>query len=77
MQIVVYLNSRYIAVIYDVIMHTAEQLQWQNFGQIYTHERHPYLALTGELWDVFRELYKENDRDISSALYLEGIHFHC
>ena len=39
MQIVIYLNSRYIAVIYDVIMHTAEQLQWQNFGQIYPNGR--------------------------------------
>ena len=27
----------------------------------------PYLDLTGELWVVFRELYSENDRDISRA----------
>ena len=27
----------------------------------------PYLALTGELWDVFREFFEENDRDISRA----------
>ena len=27
----------------------------------------PYLALTCELWGVFRELYKENNRDISRS----------
>ena len=27
----------------------------------------PYLALTGELWGVFCEIYKKNDRDISRA----------
>ena len=26
---------------YDTISHTAQQLQWQNFSQIFTHERHP------------------------------------
>ena len=34
------IDSRYIAVIYDAIMHAAQQLQWYNFGQICTHERH-------------------------------------
>ena len=29
----------------------------------------PYLALTGELWGVFRELYKEKWRYIESTLY--------
>ena len=27
------LDSRYITVIYNTILHTAQQLQWQNFGQ--------------------------------------------
>ena len=27
----------------------------------------PYLALMDELWEVFREIFDENDRDISRA----------
>ena len=27
----------------------------------------PYLALTGKLWGVFRELYEEHDRHVSRA----------
>ena len=34
------IDSQYIAVIYYTIVHTAQKLQWWNFTQIYTHERH-------------------------------------
>ena len=47
-------DSRYIAVIYDTIVHTAQQLQWLNFGEICTHEKHPISSpVRGELWGIF------------------------
>ena len=42
-------------------MHTAQQLQWQNFGQ--THERHHI----SRLYVSFVSYSKKNDRDISRA----------
>ena len=62
------IDSGYIAVIHDTILHTVQQLQWQNFGHIRTHERHPiarpYRRAMG--------YYKRNKwpRDIESALYI-------
>ena len=38
-------------------------------GRLWTHEDTAYLALTGEIWDVFRELFGERwPRNIQSAL---------
>ena len=53
------IESRYIAVIYDTIVYTAQQLQWKDFGQIFTHKRHPI--------PFFVSSTKENDRDILTA----------
>ena len=51
-------------------MHTAKQLQ-ENFVGICTHKiETPYLAFTGELRGVFRELYEEKwPLYIESTLY--------
>ena len=63
------LDSRYIADIYNTIWHRASvttiQL-WPDFA--FTNET-PYLVLTGELWGVFRNMFKEiRPRYIESAL---------
>ena len=64
------IDSRYIMVIYGTIAHTGQQLQWYNFGQICTHERHPIPCPYGEVWGVFHELYEEKwPRHIKSAQY--------
>ena len=56
--------------IYNTIMHTAQQLQWQNFSQTFEFMTDtPYLALTGELWSIFCELYKEKWQYIENTLY--------
>ena len=39
----------------------------KNSGRRRTHEIHPYLALTGELWVSFVSYLKKNDRDISAT----------
>ena len=50
---------------------------WRNWGRIsiwgWTHKRHPYLALTGELWGVFCEYFGENwPWYNSTALYISS-----
>ena len=56
-----YYKSRYIAVMYNTMMHAEQQLHCFRPDFAFTNDT-PYLALTGELWSVFREI-----RDISSA----------
>ena len=51
------LDSRYIAIIYDTMVHAARQFQRYDFGRVCTQERHPVPRLLDELWVVFRELY--------------------
>ena len=59
--------SRYIAVQYNTILHTP-QLWRYNFGHTSgTHERHQYLALTGELWVSFVSYLEKSNREISEA----------
>ena len=42
-----YRLSMYHGYTYDMIMYTAQQFQWWNFGQICTHERHPIVSPYG------------------------------
>ena len=52
-----------------MVMHTVQQLQWQNIGQIFTHEHCPIPGLMGELGGAFHDLYTENSwRYIKNAL---------
>ena len=60
-------HSRYIAVQNNTLLHTAQQLLRWNFGHTSTHERHPYLALTGELWVSFVSYLEFNDHEISGT----------
>ena len=39
------LDSPYITIVYGTIVHSAQQLQWWNLGQISTHDRYPTLRL--------------------------------
>ena len=55
------IDSQYITAIYDMNLHTAQQLRWQNFGKICTHDRHripsPYGPAMGcLLWVIKRKL---------------------
>ena len=60
------IDSRYIVVTYDTIVRKAQQLQRWNFGQICTHERHPYLAgrvmgcHSWVLWKKMTAIYREH-----------------
>ena len=54
--------SQYVMVMYDTIMHTAQQLQWENFGQI---------ALSKASYGVsFVSYTKKNYCDISGTHYV-------
>ena len=68
--IIIRTNYRYIAVIYNMIVHTAQQLQWQKFGQTLHWLT---TSLMGELWGIFRDSFKEwYPRYIEGAMYYEG-----
>ena len=54
------LDSRYIAVIYNTVIYTEQQFTMIQLPPdfAFTNDT-PYLALTGELWGVFREILKD------------------
>ena len=64
------MDAWYIAVIYNTIVNTAQKnYNKTSVRSIALTNDTPYLALTGELWDVFREFYQEKwPRYIESAL---------
>ena len=62
------IDSRYIAVMYDTIVQTVQQLQWMNFSQICTHEMSPQISPLRASYGVFFvNSTKKNDRNISRA----------
>ena len=64
-------DSQYIAVMFDMIVHTAQQLQWWIFGQIRTHERHtippPYGLSMGCLSQVVQRKMVIGGPNVSDA----------
>ena len=52
---------------YNMILHQAQQPEGKTLVRLWTHERHPYLALTGELWVSCMSYLEKRDHDISGA----------
>ena len=59
------IDSLYFAVQYNTILHTAWTHRRQNFGRFPSHERQPYLALTGELWLPSMSYWGKSDGELS------------
>ena len=59
------IDSRYIAVQYNTLLHE-HNFDGKTSATLRTHETHPYLALTGELWVSFVSCLEKSD----STLYL-------
>ena len=68
------IDSRYIAVQYNTILHPAQQLWVQNFGQTSNSRKTPI----SRTMDVFRELFGEKwPRDNERALYSSCLKSDC
>ena len=64
------IDSRYIAEKYSTILTQYNIFECETSVRLWTHERHPYLALTGKPWVSFVSYVEESDREISGgALY--------
>ena len=67
------MDSLFIMVTYDTIVHTAQQLQWKKYSVRFALINDtPYLTLMGELWDAFLQvmtmIYQEHTVNAGSAL---------
>ena len=68
--LLIIIDSQYIAVQYNMILHTAQQLRIWNFGQYLNSLKTPISRPNGRALCVFRELVVERwPRDIGNALY--------
>ena len=54
---------------YNRILHSAQQLRRYDLGRLRTHEKHPCLALTGELWCLSWAIWRKLTKIYRSALY--------
>ena len=62
------IDSRYIAVKYNTMQHN--NFEGKASVRLRSHERHPYVALTGELWSYLEKI----DREISRDTFLKRRH---
>ena len=65
------IDSRYIAVIYNTIVHTAKPLQWQNFSHTLQTQNTPHTSPLRASYGVsFVSYSKKNECDISKAHFI-------
>ena len=58
------IDSWYMVVQYNTLLHIAKNFEGKTLVTLWTHKRHPYVALTGELWVSFMSYLEKSDHEI-------------